>query len=79
MELSKEYPYLGYHTEIFWIDFLNDEIPEKRKISLDKNFAALRSLILKTEAKGVKVIFTGIEVIIHYKFTNNPEEWRVSI
>lgn len=79
MELSKEYPYLGYHTEIFWIDFLNDEIPEKRKISLDKNFAALRSLILKTEANGFKVIFTGIEVIIQYKFTNNPEEWRVSI
>jgi hypothetical protein len=79
MELSKEYPYLGYHTEIFWIDFLNDEIPEKRKISLDKNFAALRSLILKTEAKGVKVIFTGIEVIIQYRFTNKPEEWSVSL
>jgi len=79
MDLSNEYPYFGYHTEMFWIDLLSDEIPEKRKISLDKNFATLRSLIYKTEAKGVKVIFTRIEVLIQYKFANNPEEWSVSL
>ena len=79
MQLSKEYPYLGYHTEIFWIDFLTDEIPEIRKISLDKNFAALRSLILRTEPRYGKVIFTGIEVIINYKFSDKSEEWSVSL
>ena len=79
MELSNEYPYFGYHTEMFWIDLLNDEIPVKRKISLDKNFVALRSLIYKTEAKYGKVIFTGIEVIIKYRFSDKPEEWSVSL
>ena len=79
MELSNEYPYIGYHTEMFWIDLLRDEVPEKRMISLDQNSAALRSLILKTESKQLTVKFTGIQVIIQYKFNDEPEEWRVSL
>lgn len=79
MELSKEYPYLGYHTEMFWIDLLRDEVPEKRMISLDKNSSTLRSLILKTELKELRVKFTGIQVIIQYKFNDEPEEWTVTL
>jgi hypothetical protein len=78
-EPSHEYPYLGYHTEMFWIDLVRDEVPEKRMISLDKNSTALRSLIFKTESKGLKVKFTGIRVIIQYKFNDEPEEWTVSL
>ena len=79
MELSNEYPYFGYHAEMFWIDLLKDEIPEKRMISLDKNSSTLRSLILKTESKGLRVKFTGIQLIIQYKFNDEPEEWTVSL
>ena len=78
-EPSYGYPYLGNHTEMFWIDLLRDEIPKQRMISLDKNSSILRSLILKTESKGLRVKFTGIQVIIQYKFNDEPEEWTVSL
>ncbi len=79
MDSSDDFPILGNDLEFFWIDFLRDEIGEKREQSLNLTFAKIRDLVLKTENQGIEVKFPKIEITIFPTFNDEPEEWTVTV
>jgi hypothetical protein len=78
MDNPGDFLILGNDFEFFWIDFLRDEIGEKREQSLNLNFAQIRDL-LRTEKQGIEVKFQKIEITIFVTFNGEPEEWTVTI
>lgn len=79
MDNPDNFSILGNDFEFFWIDFLRDEIGEKREQSLNLNFAKIRDLTLRTEKQGIEVKFPKIEVTIFPTFNGEPEEWTVTV
>ena len=79
MDNSYDFPLLGNDFDFFWIDFLRDEIGEKREQSLNLNFAKIRDLTLRTEKQGIEVKLAKIEITIFFTFNGQPEEWTVTV
>jgi hypothetical protein len=79
VDSSHDFPILGTDFEYFWIDFLRDEIGEKREHSLNLNFAKIRDLTLRTEKQGIEVKLAKVEITISFIFNGQPEEWTVTV
>lgn len=79
MKPSNANGWVGLEFEYFWMDFLIHELDPRQLMSIDSKTKKLRSLVLDIERTGVNVEFLGIEIKIHIKFDNNPEEWRVAL
>ena len=79
MDKSNDLLILGDDFQLFWIDFLRDELGKQREESLNRTAAKMRSLILKTERQGIEVQFSKFEITIFCTFNDEPEEWVVSL
>lgn len=69
----------GVQFQTFLLDFIFDEIPEKRRESLDANSILFRRMILQAENGGVPFELVGIELVLKYQLPEEGEVWTISI